>query len=163
LALRVRDAARGRQIAQLGPTPSSLSAAKVQLSRAQNQTVTGGNLLGDITMVLFEFQKMAGKEAREEAKTATMMTELVDQQKAAKLQNDNKQIEKQMDEASQKAQNLSVQATVRGLRQRTPIPGTRAAAGPDLQRALDRFAQIQRRLAATSKSADDELKKLERR
>jgi hypothetical protein len=180
-------------VAQLAPTPSS---AKAQmLTRAQNQTMTGGNLLGDITMVLFEFQKIAGKEARDESKTASMTKELVDQQKAAKLQNDNKQIEKQMEEASEKAQNLfdaadtsfrtgiasgaaqvgsnhwealvnhlrSVQANVRGLRQRTPVSGTRTVAGPDLKRALDRFALLQRRLAATSKLADDELKKLERR
>lgn len=173
-------------------------AKRQMLLNAQVAGVSGDNLLADIALVLFEYQKMAGKEAREDSKTAGMMKELVAQQKAAKLQNDNNQIEKQMDEASQKAQDLmdaantalvagivsgaaqvgagvtggldpwkpyidhlrSVQATVRVLRQRTPIPGRRGAAGLDLQRSIDRFAQLRTRLAATSKLVNDELRKL---
>ena len=187
------------EIVQLTSTPSSapaVTAQKLSLTHAITGINDSASLLGDITMVLFEFQKMAGKEAREDTKTSTMTKELVEQQKAAKLQNDNKEIEKQMEEASQKAQNLfdaadtslrvgiisgaasvgsnhweplvshlrAVQATLRGFRQRTPIPGTRtAAAGPGLQPSIDRFAQLQKRLTATSKWSNDELKKLERR
>lgn len=187
------------EIVRLSSTPSSapaVAAQKLSLTRAISGINDSASLLGDITMVLFEYQKMAGKEAREDTKMSTGMKELAEQQKAAKLQNDNREIEKQMEEASQKAQNLfdaayaslgagivsgatavasnhweplvshlrAVQATLRGFRQRTPIPGTRpAAAGPGLQPSIDRFVQLQKRLAATSKWSNDELRKLERR
>lgn len=67
--------------------------------------------IGDIAAVLFEFQKMAGKEAREDSKTATLTKELANQQKSAKLRNGNTKIDKQMTEADEKADATMSAAT----------------------------------------------------
>jgi hypothetical protein len=94
---------------------SALALDKLQgLDGAQQSAQSGfitGAVVGDLTAVLMEFQKMAGAEMRGDAKTTTMMKEFVEQQKSANLANDNKQIDQQMSEANEKANNLMDAAT----------------------------------------------------
>jgi hypothetical protein len=80
--------------------------AKIQdLSNALASCQQSVQLLGDITAVLFELQKMASKEAREDAALSAEIRQAQIARKGAKLQNDNKTIDAQMAEAEEKAKN----------------------------------------------------------
>jgi hypothetical protein len=173
------------------PTRTTPAAAKTQLIRAQASLGTCEDIAGTLMGTMMELAKDALKDRQTSREEAHASQEVELKNKAAKLQNANKQIERQLDEAAQKAESLmdaaegelragirsgftssgpdsfallanhlrSVETMARGLKSRAPAPGTPTQAGPDLQRALQRFEKLKTRIAATSKQVDKEIKK----
>jgi len=82
-----------------------------KMSVADVMAMTRGETQGTIFAVLMEYQKMMGKEAREDRKLAQAAKETSKIEKAAKLENDARQIDKLMSEANEKARNLMNAAT----------------------------------------------------
>jgi hypothetical protein len=91
------------------PTPPPPQAGnprlKAHLSAVRPQVTVVTSLLGDITAVLFEYQKMVGKESREDSKLASKSKVGVVATKSGKLENDKNLIARQMEEAQKKAQS----------------------------------------------------------
>lgn len=74
-------------------------------------TLAHGGTAGTLFAVLMEYQRMMGKEAREDRKLAQAAKEKSLAAKAAKLESDARQIDKQMTEANEKARSLMDSAT----------------------------------------------------
>ena len=162
--------------------------AKVQdLINTRTSCQNSANLLGDITAILFEFQKLAGKEAREDRAIAAEVGQSALARKADKVRDAGKSIERRMEEASERAKHAIDAATaelemgiVSGMAQvaagawastennlreiKSLVLELRRKTTPgalvyNLQRALDQFVLQRARATSAAKRADDEIKK----
>jgi hypothetical protein len=87
------------------------AALSTKMSVGDVTAMTRGEPTGSIFAVMMQYLKMVQKEAREDQKMARAAGNISQTAKAAKLESDNKKIEKQMSEAGEKAQSLMNAAT----------------------------------------------------
>lgn len=162
-------------------TPPPVTA---QFAAAQSSVGTSSDLAASLWAAMMEYQKVVHKERAADRKVARTDAKVEVALKSGKLQTDNQAIERQMEEAAEKAENMmdaadrqlqmgmiggvasslgalaghlgTVQTKVLELRKNASNSG---AAGPDLQRSIDRFARLKARLKKTSQRLDEEKKK----
>jgi hypothetical protein len=98
----------------------------IQTSTVRQINLGGGNLLGDLAMVLFEYQKLAGKEAREDSKPNTSeasneyLIGLFQKLNSADHNDELQLLRKCLEELKQQTQKISDE--VRLLRERGDSP-----------------------------------------
>jgi hypothetical protein len=144
-----------------GPVPPSSPSPPADQRKIDcavaGQLASSASLIGDISMILFEYQKMAASEARSDNKIDMRSKEIALQQKSAKLASDNSQMDAQKQEADRKADNLMSAATVSLA---VGIASASAGAFPDLASAYPHNVQDLQRFMSASDGLKRDLARL---